>query len=64
MATERAPAMNDPILIRGVFRTMVDGKKVFHYGDLYMAARATLFDADLIAWAERRAAELKRERAA
>jgi hypothetical protein len=53
-----------PEMVRGVFRAMVDGKEVFHYGDLYMAARATIFDAELIAWAERRAAELKRERAA
>jgi len=30
----------------------------------YTAVRSTLFDADLIAWAEHRAAELKRERAA
>ena len=41
---------------------MVDGKEVFHYGDLYMAARSTIFDADLILFAEKRALAISEKR--
>jgi len=62
MATERTPAMNEPTLIRGSYTVKLNGKDVVReYA--YTAVRSTLFDADLIAWAEHRAAELKRERA-
>ena len=55
--------VNEPTLIIGSSTRKVDGKLVtLHYS--YMAARSTLFDEQLIHFAERRDAELKRRRVA
>jgi hypothetical protein len=48
-------------LVTGTFTTIVDGKPVLNrYA--YVAKRATIFDEQLIAWANRRDEELKRIR--
>jgi len=61
MATERAPAMNEPILIRGISYRKV-GKKIVPIEYAYMAARSTIFDADLILFAEKRALAISEKR--
>lgn len=48
-----------PDLVRGTFER--DGK-LHEYA--YMAARATIFDQELVTWANRREAELESKRAA
>jgi hypothetical protein len=54
--------MNAPTLVRGSSTRLVDGKPVaIDYA--YTARRSTIFDEQLIAAAERRAAESKRIRA-
>ena len=45
--------MNEPILIPCT-RDTFDGKKWHHVEFAFMAARSTLFDEQLIQWAERR----------
>ena len=49
-------------LIRGTFvEKVVDGREVLgEYA--YMASRATIFDQDLVNWANKREAELKAKR--
>jgi len=47
-----------PIQIRGISYRKV-GKKMVAIEYAYMAERATIFDQELVAWAERRAAALK-----
>jgi len=54
--------MNEHVLITGSSTRIVDGKPVVTAYS-YMAAPCTIWDAALIAWAERRDVELKRRRA-
>ena len=54
--------MNEHVLITGSSTRIVDGKTVVTAYS-YMAAPCTIWDAALIAWAERRDVELKRRRA-
>lgn len=53
---------NEPVMVSGTFTHTVNGVEVVS-GYAYMARRATIWDAELVAWADRRDVELKRRRA-
>lgn len=52
-----------PLMVSGTFTRTVNGVEVVS-GYAYMAQRSTIFDHELVAWANRREAEIRAKRSA